>query len=495
MKNADYWRRRFEILEDAQNKDATKLLGDIERHFNQAQKTLDDQIYSWYGRFADNNEISLVDARKRLNGKELAEFKWDVNEYIKYGQENALNQRWMKELENASARFHVSRLEALKLQTQQTMEKLFGNQLDAVDNHIKRAYLDSYYHTAYELQKGVGVGWDIAGINEKQLERVMSKPWTLDKETFSDRIWTQKEKLINEVHTQLTQNMILGKGPDAAIRAIANKLNTSKANAGRLVMTESAYFAAEAQKDAFRTLDVEEFEIVGTLDSKNCPLCGSFDGEHMPMAQYEAGVTAPPFHPWCRCCTAPYFDDRDGERFARDPESDEGYYVPADMKFEEWKEKFVDGGDKAGIIDTMMLSSKKAAEIINTQKPIDKEVFERVKESLAKKGIAIHQSEESDKWLISKGAEAVTFSDGTIVMHTNVSASGFFEELIHYGQIKNGRSIAGDIENNILLEIEAKERLIKNRKAYGITDYEIEVLTDGLNYYKIELEKIRKAGD
>ena len=122
-----------------------------------------------------------------------------------------------------------------------------------------------------------------------------------------------------------------------------------KANAGRLVMTESAYFAAEAQKDAFRTLDVEEFEIVGTLDSKTCPLCVSFDGEHMPMAQYEAGVTASPFHPWCRCCTAPFSDDMDGERFACDPESDEGYYVPADMKYEEWKEKSVDGGDKAGI--------------------------------------------------------------------------------------------------------------------------------------------------
>ena len=142
-----------------------------------------------------------------------------------------------------------------------------------------------------------------------------------------------------------------------------------------------------------------------------------------------------------------------------------------------------------------MLHSEKIAEIINAQKPVDKVILNRVKKALEKKGVSLHQSEKTDEWLISKGAEAVTFSDGTIVMHTNVSASGFFEELTHYGQIINGRAIAGDIENNILMEIEAKERLIKHRKAYGITDYEVEVLAVGLDYYKMELQNLRKAVD
>jgi len=92
--------------------------------------------------------------------------------------------------------------------------------------------------------------------------------------------------------------MILGKAPDEAISAISKKFNTSKHNAGRLVMTESAYFAAEAQKDAYSELGVEEFEVVATLDSVTCPVCGAFDGEHLPMSQYKSGTSAPPFHPW-----------------------------------------------------------------------------------------------------------------------------------------------------------------------------------------------------
>ena len=123
---------------------------------------------------------------------------------------------------------------------------------------------------------------------------------------------------------------------------------------------------------------------------------------------------------------------------------------------------------------------------------MDKEVLARVKRSLATKGVIVEQSAEIDKWLISKGAEAVTFSGGMILMHTKVSASGLFEELIHYGQIRNGRVIEGDIENNLALEIEAKERLIKNRKAYRITDYEIGILTDILNEYKMQSSAMRE---
>ena len=142
----------------------------------------------------------------------------------------------------------------------------------------------------------------------------------------------------------------------------------------------------------------------------------------------------------------------------------------------------------------MFFHSEKAKEIILRQKQMDTGIVQRVKASLSKKGIILEQSEEWDTYLVSQGMEATTFSDGTMVLHTKVSASGFFEELIHYGQIKSGRATYGNEENMLMLEIEAKERLINNKLAYGITEYEIEVLTDVLNQYRRKLENIRKGG-
>lgn len=351
MKNADYWAQRFTQLEDAQNQQGADALKKIEAQYRQAQKQLEAQISTWYQRFAKNNGITLAEARQWLTGKDLKEFKWDVQDYIKYGQDNALSGGWMKELENASAKYHISKLEALKIHTQQSLESLFSKQGLTVSGALSDVYTSGYYHTIYELQKGFNIGWDIAGIDEAQLEKVLAKPWAADGYNFSERIWKNKDKLISEVHNELSQNIMLGADPQKAIDALAKKMNTSKHNAGRLVMTEEAYFSSTAQKEAFQELGVEQFEIVATLDSHTSEICRMMDGKHFPMTDFQPGATAPPFHVYCRSTTVPYFDDdfgQIGERAARDEETGKTYYIPDDMKYQDWEDTFVKGGDKSG---------------------------------------------------------------------------------------------------------------------------------------------------
>lgn len=349
MNNAEYWKLRFEQLEQAQNQKGVKAYADIERQYKEAQKQLEGQIARWYQRFATNNGISLAEARQYLKGADLKEFKWDVQEYIKYGQDNALNSGWMKELENASAKYHISKLEALKVQTQHSLEVMYAKQFGTMHGALSNAFESGYYHTAYELQHGFNVGWDIAGLDQAQIEKVLAKPWAADGYNFSERIWGNKNKLISEVHNELSRNIMLGADPQKAIDSLAKKMNTSKNNAGRLVMTEEAYFSSAAQKDCFESLGVEQYEIVATLDSHTSDICRSLDGKHFPMKDYQPGVTAPPFHVYCRSTTVPYFDEQFdiGERAARDEETGKTYYIPDDMNYQEWKETFVDGGDKS----------------------------------------------------------------------------------------------------------------------------------------------------
>lgn len=351
MKNSEYWKLRFEQLEQAQNGQGAAAFAEIEKQYKEAQKQIEGQIARWYQRFADNNGITLAQARQYLKGAALKEFQWDVQDYIKYGQDNALMGGWMKELENASAKYHISKLEALKIQTQQSLEVMFSKQMGTVTGAMGDIFESGYYHTAYELQKGFNIGWDIAGLDQSQIEKVLSKPWAVDGKNFSERIWTNKEKLISELHGELTQNIMLGADPQKAIDSLAKKMNTSKQNAGRLIMTEEAYFSSAAQRDCFNELDVEQYEIVATLDSHTSDICRSLDGKHFPMKDFQAGVTAPPFHVYCRSTTVPYFDEDFGdigERVARDEETGKTYYIPDDMNYEDWKQTFVDGGDKSG---------------------------------------------------------------------------------------------------------------------------------------------------
>lgn len=378
-KNSEYWKDRFGMLEDASNKYGVEAYKKIEPAFDKAQRQIESEINYWYARFAKNNEIDITEARKLLNTKELKELKWDVQEYIKYGRENDLNQLWMKELENASAKYHISRLEALKLRTQQAMEVAFQNELDEIDSMARKVFSEGYYHSIFEVQKGFNVGWDIGQIDERKLDKLISKPWTVDNRTFKDRIWTSKNKMVNELHQQLTRTAVLGKSPDEAIDAMTKYVNkdfkNAKYAAGRLVMTEQAYFHSVAQKEAFNELDVEEFEIVATLDSHTSTICQDMDGEHFPMKEYEPGVTAPPFHVFCRSVTVPYFDDEFslGERAARD-EDGNTYYVPSDMKYKDWKKSMVDG-DTKGLTNVSLNDTIKPKNVSsNDTKKIDFEI-------------------------------------------------------------------------------------------------------------------------
>lgn len=350
MANAEYWKRRFKLIEEAQHQQGLQCYANIEKQYFEAQKQIESKINAWYQRFADNNQISLIEARRLLNTNELEELRWNVDEYIRYGKANAVSKEWMKELENASAKAHISRLESIKLQMQQSLEVLFGNQLDIVDTAIRDIYGSGYLRTAFEIQKGIGVGWSLSIPNNNLIAKVINKPWAADGRNFSDRIWANKQKLINELNATFTQNIITGADPRKTIDVFSRKLDVSKQNAGRLVMTEQAAFGNAAQHDCFKALDVEQFEVVETLDSHTCSLCGSMDGKHFPMSQFEVGMTAPPFHPNCRGCTCPYFDDEFDSVRKRAARGENGktYYVPSDMTYKEWDKAFVQG-DKSDL--------------------------------------------------------------------------------------------------------------------------------------------------
>ena len=337
-----YWEERFKQLEKATHSYGQKVFREIEDVFRDAEIKIQKEIEAWYGRFAKNNDMTMLEAKKLLNTKEFEEFKWDVNKYIEIGRENALNQKWMKELENASSRFHVNRLEALKVRVQQIGEVAFQNQLDIVDDMANKVFKDNYYHTIFEVQKGFNVGFNVGEIDERRIKNIIYKPWTNDGENFSERIWKNKNKLINEVHKELSQTILLGESPNRAIKNIVKKMNTNRVNASRLVMTELAYFHTISQQEAFKELDAEEYEILAVLDSKTSPICQDFDGQVFKLKDMKVGVNAPPFHPNCRSIIIPYYDDFGvGERIAKDKDG-KTHYVPADMKYKDWKEKFVD---------------------------------------------------------------------------------------------------------------------------------------------------------
>lgn len=340
MKNSEYWRERFSLLERSTYKTAQATLREIEALYRQALYQTRKELDSWCARFADDNGVSLTKARRLLSTKELEEFRWDVAKYIETAQKAGLDETWQRQLRNASARVHISRLEAVETQIRQQIEELYAGQKARLTEAVRRAADDAYTGTLQETAMGLDIRFKTVSLDKGQLDALTAKAWTTDDRTFRDRCWTNKNSLVQAVHKGLTQGLLRGDSPAQLTDAIAKQFDVDRYKAGRLVYTETAYYSALAEKQGFKDLGVEKVEIIGTLDGSTCSICGQLDGKEIPLAQYEPGVTVPPFHPRCRCTTAPVIpeDFADGLRIARDEDGEE-YYLPAGTKWTEWKSR------------------------------------------------------------------------------------------------------------------------------------------------------------
>ncbi|MCL2463121.1 MAG: minor capsid protein, partial [Defluviitaleaceae bacterium] len=190
------------------------------------------------------------------------------------------------------------------------------------------------------------VASNFARLNRREIDAVLSKPWASDGADFSERIWRDRDALVNYLHTGLSQTLIQGKSPDKLIDDVKTRFGVSRSNAGRIVMTESAHFANQAAMDSYDELGVKQYQLTVSLDEVTCAVCGGMDGQVFSRAGEEPGVNAPPLHPNCRCTTIPYFEDEDGERAARNADG-EHITVPGDMTYKQWKEKYLDNAKAA----------------------------------------------------------------------------------------------------------------------------------------------------
>lgn len=349
QRSREYWQERFLQLEQSVHDFAEDIFKDISDYYALTMQGLERDITGWYQRYAYENDMSYAEAKKLLNSKEMRSFRLDLKSYMKAAESAGLSDAWQKKLNNYYIRMRVSRLEALQLMVQQHLEVLFGNQLDSLDNSLKQLYTEGYYHTAFNIQQGAGVGTSFTLVDTNKLDAVIAKPWASDGRNFSSRIWEHKDNLAGLLNIEMTQAVIRGDDYSRVINTVARKMNVSRANAGRLVMTEAAFISTKAQQDCFKELDVEQYEFIATLDKRTSEICREMDGKVFKLSDMKIGTNAPPLHPHCRSCTAPYFDDaEDLERTARS-EGGKPYKVLADMSYKEWKEKYVPNSSEKSV--------------------------------------------------------------------------------------------------------------------------------------------------
>ena len=368
--NKKYWEGRSVQREIESQIIVSKYLTKMEESLREAQHDILRQIESFYSKYANENQISIAEAKRYLTPNELRDFK---NIDLKRFREMSLsrNPEYDRILNAVSYRVRISRLEALNLQIEMRMAELFSG-VNGLQEYtytgLVDVYQNSYYKTMFDLTKNGVMAGTVIALSDETMQEVLSYNWS-GKE-FSERIWGHQESTRRAIRKELERSFASGRSIQKTTKAIMDVTEVTLSRAEALVRTEANFFHNAATQKSYSDAGIERYEILATLDSRTSDICRHQDGKIYAEKDYKPGETAPPFHVRCRTTTIPYFDEEEymgGEK----RQSAEGLIDT--ISYEEWYEKYVKDD-----------SQKVVAEKMNLNKAADKRQYGNYKEILGK---------------------------------------------------------------------------------------------------------------
>lgn len=338
----EYWKKRYEEEMERAMHQADGPKKDLRKYADTVIRRLEKDINDWYQRYANENGMSLADAKKQLDARELKAFNMDLEEYRAIAERDELSEEHKKMLKQASARQQLDRVQELYINTVQELESWAKYQDSTISDLLSNVYESSNYRTAWMTQSMKGQYDMYAQVDHRTIQRIIDSPWTPDGKNFSARIWDNRKQLATSLQNDFIQALIAGDGTATMSEAIAKRMNTSYNNANRLVETELARVHSQAFMDCMSELDVDAMEILATLDNKTSPICRRMDGKYVQCKDAKPGITIPPFHCHCRSTTVPYIPAVYGsERAARDPKTGKTVFVDGELDYGEWKKRYI----------------------------------------------------------------------------------------------------------------------------------------------------------
>lgn len=304
MKSKIYWEKRQRDREKKVYKTTIQAEKALKIELIKAQEEILANINNLIGKYMSETGLSYSETQKKLNSNEYKVWRKDIEGYLKELKqyENVNLEKYKKiklELETLAVRSRISRLESLVIQTNQVINKQKFEEEKEVTNYVK-----SVYETTFKsFQEDIGLKGANTILPLNQIERAIQYPWS--GENFSERIWSNKDKLSRVLKTEITQSLIQGVNPQKLNKRIREQMGSGYKETQRLVRTELNYALNEATKIAYEEDEIEEYEFLAEIDNRTSAICKELNGQIFKVKDAVVGVNYPSMHPNCRSTTMP----------------------------------------------------------------------------------------------------------------------------------------------------------------------------------------------
>ena len=342
MNNKDYWTQRKANLIYEQMDKAEKQADKFDKVYKESKAYLDKQINKIFDKFQRDYGLSERDARHVLKNMKDQKDLNELRKVLEARPDDPNIQRLLADLDSPAYAYRMKRLERLSADLDLMRSSIYLSEKKDSDAFYSDLMKDSYYKATFDLQQQTGLAYSFSDLPETEIKRLQGLKWT--GEAYSDRIWSNTGALASSVKDELLVSLMTGRSVRDTSQAIAERFEVGQNKARRLVRTESAFFHNQMELLSYEDAEITKYKFVAVLDKRTSHICQEHDNKVYDTDKAVPGVNYPPLHPWCRSTTIAHDDDIDYsklERRARNPETGKVEYVPADMSYKEWYDKYV----------------------------------------------------------------------------------------------------------------------------------------------------------
>lgn len=288
-KTKSYWEKRHTQWLNNQSGMDDRVAKRIKKEYHRTAKELEKDIARYFQKYGKDNVIEFRTMMEELSDEDRDLLFKNMERFAEKYPEHV---HLMPVRESV---YKLNRLQGLHYSTQLHLLELGAIEQEEFEKHLEATYGKRYQ----QMLKELGIGNQFLSIDSQLMQDTIFSKWVND-ENFSDRIWSNKEKLLDHIQTRYRDGLARGDNYNRLTKEIMERFDVGASDARRLVWTEANFVLNQSHVHAYMNAGVEEYEISAILDSKTSDICRSLDGETFRFDEMRVGVNFPPFHPMCR---------------------------------------------------------------------------------------------------------------------------------------------------------------------------------------------------
>lgn len=186
----------------------------------------------------------------------------------------------------------------MQAQARAELERLGARQVALLSREFERNWFEIYHSISLQGSPSFNT------MDKKAVQQMINQIWCADGKSWSNRIWSNNEALLETLNEELVHIVASGKRNTELKQLLQERFGVSYSRANALVRTEVAHIQTQAAKQRYEDYGIKQVQVWADPDERRCKVCGE-----LHQKKFYVGDALPiPAHTNCRCCIVPVVD-------------------------------------------------------------------------------------------------------------------------------------------------------------------------------------------